>query len=205
MKTLKITEDLTMIDEGHVGGFLLQKDPATFMPRLWEYICKNNNIQSVVDVGCGMGYAIEEFKKHALEVIGVDGSDYIKTHSPLKDIIIYHDYTKGPLKLEKKYDLCWSSEFVEHVEEKFIHNFLETFASSKFLAITYAGVGQEGHHHVNCQDQEYWIETLKQYGFEYDSEETKNLKKIAYKDAQIINPLYNDNHFYNRGLFFKKQ
>jgi SAM-dependent methyltransferase len=205
MKLMKITNTLTMVDEEHVGGFLLEKDPATYTPKLWEYICKKFNIESVLDVGCGMGYAIEEFLKHCNSVTGIDGSRYVIENSHLFNNIVYHDFSTGPLKMNSSYDLCWSCEFVEHVDEEYRDNFLEAFAHSKFLAITYAEPGQPGHHHVNCQPKQYWIDHLKRYGFIYNEVVTNELKEIAYKDALELNPQYNDNHFYNRGLFFEKK
>lgn len=198
-------QNMGMIDEGHLGGFLIEKDPATFMPYLWKYLCDKFEVKSVLDVGCGMGHAIGEFLKHCDDVLGVEGSQFVYNNSPFKNNIKFHDFTKGSVTLDKSYDLCWSCEFVEHVEEEYRDNFLETFANAKYLAITYAGPGQPGHHHVNCQPQEYWIENLKRYGFEYDEETTSKLKEVAYIDALKINSYYKDNHFYLRGLFFVNQ
>jgi len=205
MDFMQITKDLTMVNEGHVGGFFIEKDPATYTPHLWEYLCKKFNIKTVLDVGCGMGHAIEEFNKHCEEVVGVDGSSYVVENSLFTDQIFYHDFTVGTLETEDRYDLCWSCEFVEHVEEKYRDNFLEVFSYAKYLAITYAAPGQGGHHHVNCQPKEYWIENLKRYGFEYDEEVTHELREVAYKDALEYNSKYNDNHFNLRGLFFVKK
>lgn len=202
---MHITDDLTMVNEGHVGGFIIEKDPATYTPHLWEYLCKKFNIKTVLDVGCGMGHAIEEFNKHCDEVVGVDGSKYVVENSLFTDQIFYHDFSVGTLETEDRYDLCWSCEFVEHVDEDYRDNFLEVFAYSKYLAITYAEPGQPGHHHVNCQPKEYWIENLKRYGFEYDEKITKELREIAYKDALEYNSQYKDNHFNLRGLFFIKK
>jgi SAM-dependent methyltransferase len=205
MDLMKITEDLTMVNEGHVGGFIIEKDPATYTPHLWKYICKKFNIKKVLDVGCGMGHAINEFNNYCNEVIGVDGSKYVVENSPLKEQIFYHDFSVGTLETEDRYDLCWSCEFVEHVEEKYRDNFLDVFSYAKYLAITYAEPGQSGHHHVNCQPKEYWIEHLQKYGFEYDEKITEELKKVAYEDALEYNSQYKDNHFYLRGLFFVKK
>jgi len=205
MNLMKIAEDLTMVNEGHVGGFIIEKDPATYTPNLWKYICEKFNIKTVLDVGCGMGHAIDEFNNYCDEVIGIDGSKYVVENSPLKGQIFYHDFSFGTLETEDKYDLCWSCEFVEHVEEKYRDNFLEVFSCAKYLAITHAEPGQPGHHHVNCQYKEYWIEHLQKYGFEYDKKITEELKKVAYEDALNYNPQYKDNHFYLRGLFFIKK
>ena len=202
---MHITDDLTMVNEGHVGGFIIEKDPATYTPHLWEYLCKKFNIKTVLDVGCGMGHAIEEFNKHCDEVVGVDGSKYVVENSLFTDQIFYHDFSVGTLETEDRYDLCWSCEFVEHVDEEYRDNFLEVFAYAKHLAITYAEPGQPGHHHVNCQPKEYWIENLKRYGFEYDEQITKELRGVAYKDALEYNSQYKDNHFNLRGLFFIKK
>ena len=205
MDLMHITDDLTMVNEGHVGGFIIEKDPATYTPHLWEYLCKKFNIKTVLDVGCGMGHAIEEFNKHCDEVVGVDGSKYVVENSLFTDQIFYHDFAVGTLETEDRYDLCWSCEFVEHVDEDYRDNFLEVFAYAKYLAITYAEPGQPGHHHVNCQLKEYWIEHLKRYGFEYDEEVTRELREVAYKDALEYNSQYKDNHFNLRGLFFIKK
>lgn len=205
MNLMEITKDLTMVNEGHVGGFIIEKDPATYTPKLWKYICEKYNIKTVLDVGCGMGHAICEFNNYCEEVVGIDGSKYVVENSPLKEQIFYHDFSVGTLETGDIYDLCWSCEFVEHVEEKYRDNFLEVFSYAKYLAITYAEPGQPGHHHVNCQPKKYWIENLKRYGFEYDEDTTEELKKVAYEDAIEINPQYKNNHFNLRGLFFIKK
>jgi hypothetical protein len=203
MKLLKITDNLTMVDENHLGGFIIENDPATFTPKLWEYLCKNYNIKTIIDVGCGMGYAIKEFLKYSEDVIGIDGSEYVKNNSPMNQNIIFHDFTKQKFIPHKIYDLIWSCEFLEHVEEKYMDNYFSVFIKSKYCAVTYADKGQSGHHHINCQDKTYWLNKFKNYGFTFLEKDTENLKDKAYEDGLIYNPLYKDNHFYNRGLFFK--
>jgi SAM-dependent methyltransferase len=203
MKMIKITDNLTMVDESHLGGFLIESDPATFTPNLWKHLCETYKIEKVIDVGCGMGYAIKEFLKYSKKVVGIDGSEYVKNNSSFSDNIVLHDFTKGKYSLDEIYDLCWSSEFLEHVEEKYMDNYFSVFMKAKYCAVTYANKGQSGHHHVNCQDEKYWIEKFKQYGFKFLKDDTEILKNKAYEDALSYNPLYNDNHFYNRGLFFE--
>ena len=197
-------QNMGMIAEGHLGGFLTKKDPATFMPHLWKYLCERFSINSVLDVGCGMGYAVSEFLNYCGDVVGIEGSQFVYHNSPFRNNMKFHDFTKGTITLDKTYDLCWSCEFVEHVEEEFRDNFLEVFSNSKYLAITYAEPGQDGYHHVNCKPKEYWIEHVDRYGFKFESELTEELKKVTYQDAVELNSTYMDNHFYNRGLFFSK-
>jgi len=204
MKYMKITTDLTMVDEDHLGGFIIENDPATFTPNLWEHICSHYKIESVVDLGCGMGFSMEEFMKHCSDVVGIDGSEYVQEHSKLKDSIVKIDFSKEKYTpTVSKYDLVWCSEFLEHVHERYIPNYIDVFKKSKYAAVTYAGPGQQGHHHVNCKPKEYWIDVFTENGFEFLPDDTEELKKVAYTDGVKHNPIYRDNHFYLRGLFFK--
>ena len=56
---IKKIGNFNMVEENHLGGFFIEKDPATYMPTLWSYIIDKYNIKSVIDVGCGMGHFIE--------------------------------------------------------------------------------------------------------------------------------------------------
>ena len=48
-----------------------------------------------------------------------------------------------------------------------------TFTSCKYLLVSHATPGQDGHHHVNCQNKEYWIDCFKKNNFVELTEETK--------------------------------
>ena len=197
----------TVIMEEHLGGFetFTEKYPNgdmnTFSPKLWKYIIEKYNIKSVIDVGCGMGFSMIEFMKYCDEVVGIDGSPYSLSNSPVKENIFCHDYTIGELETEDRYDLCWSCEFVEHVDEEYRDNFLSTFSFAKYVAMTFAEPGQPGHHHVNCQPKEYWIEHMERFGFHFEEDITNELREVAKKEGE------DDGHFKyfeKTGLFFVK-
>lgn len=204
MKYIELANNMHMVDEGHLGGFIAENDPATFTPNLWQTICLEYNIKSVIDVGCGMGYAIGEMLKFA-ECVGIDGSTYVQYHSKWSGLIELFDFSIAKYLPTRTFDLAWSSEFLEHVEEKYIENYIEIFKNSQYAAITYADIGQDGHHHVNCQPKQYWIDLFESHGLQFLDKDTENLKTVAKIDGHIFNPKYNDNHFYNRGLFFKNK
>ena len=181
--------------EGHLGGFYTTVDKASHCPEMFKYLVENLDINSVLDIGCGMGYQMQEFMKYCDEVVGVDGSEYATSNSPVKESIFKHDFSVGELETEDRFDLCWCCEFVEHVNEEFRDNFLSSFAFCKYVAMTHAVPGQGGHHHVNCQPREYWIEHMSRFGFEFDEEMTDQLKKLAGEGT----------HYGNTGLFFRKK
>lgn len=159
----------------HLGGYVADGDPHTFLPDIWGYILLKYKPTNILDVGCGTGHALKWFRDYGkLSVLGIEGdvSAIEKSVIPIERIRP-HDYTSGPLKLNGKYDLGLSLEFLEHVEEKYINNFMVTFTSCKYLLVSHAIPGQDGHHHVNCQNKEYWIDCFKKNNFVEITEETK--------------------------------
>jgi len=170
-------------NDGHLGGCNVKGDPGTECPKMWKYICEKYNIKSVLDVGCGFGFHLKYFKDFLnLNIFGIEGSEKVQQISFYPDKIAAHDYTKGPYFLEEKFDLCWSVEFVEHVNHEYIQNFLINFSKCKYLIMTHGLPGQSGHNHVNCQDSDYWINQLVNYGFHLNLEETDNIRKLAMED-----------------------
>jgi len=86
--------------------------------------------------------------------------------------------TKGPIQLEP-FDLGWSVEFLEHVEQRFIPNFMAAFQSCLWVVCTHAPPGKKGHHHTNTQDDDYWVEVFQRNGFSFSEEETFVVRRIS--------------------------
>lgn len=193
-------------DEGHLGGYIRASpepapsglnvehgDPATWIPKLWLWAHEVLGVRSILDVGCGEGHCARFFQGLGCDVLGIDGSAQAKRDSVIADRHIKHDFVSGPYELNRQFDLVWSCEFVEHVEEQYCDNFLSTFRSSqKYIMMTYAVPAQEGWHHVNCQPESYWIKKLELYGFQFDPELTRESRSQAepehfhYKDRGLV-------------------
>lgn len=188
------------VSEGHLGGYVIGKPaPGTWCPEIWAWSIETLGVNSMLDVGCGLGYCMKYFADKGLEVAGVDGSPSAIEKSVLPQQVTQHDYAKGAWKPNRSYDLIWSSEFLEHVEQQYESHFMETFkAASKYVFVTFAIPGQAGHHHVNLQYADYWIEKFKNIGFEYDEALTKQAQGLlpprGMKGMQ----------FRDKGLVFKK-
>lgn len=189
--------DLMM--DGHLGGYVVGGDPATQFPALWDWLVDEQGVRSVIDVGCGDGQALAHFRRRGCRVLGVDG---IPQNDP---DIIQHDYTRGPFvpaladEPPDRFDLCWSCEFVEHVEERFTRNFVETFQCADLVLMTHATPGQPGHHHVNCKERGYWVEWLDAAGYELDERLTVRCRILS---AQTDDDW---NHFIRSGLAFRRR
>jgi SAM-dependent methyltransferase len=199
--------------DGDLGGCGISGDVATHYPHMWTYLVDKLSISKVIDVGCGFGHSLRYFKDVLnCSIQGVEGSAKVALTSDMSDYIIQHDYTKGPFTPKEKFDLCWSCEFVEHVEHQFIDNYMETFRSADYAAITFAAPGQGGHHHVNENTESYWIKQFSARGFIFDQNITYQLRGKACEDFQNPKNPVDDSevlgwdylhHFVSKGLFFK--
>lgn len=180
-------------------------DVGTWAPEVWDNIIKKYKIKSVIDVGCGAGHSLKYFIDKGLESIGIEGYLPAIESSIVKDNIKIHDYTLDEFIPNKKYDMSWCCEFVEHVEEKYLHNFMKTFNESNLVAMTHALPGQPGHHHVNCKNADYWIKIFNEYGFEYLEDYSISLRNLL-PDWNKNEPNFvpNGGHVKNTLMIFKK-
>lgn len=167
----------------HLGGFYAEGDPSSWYPDLWRWLVEEYGVRSMVDVGCGSG-AMLRYWRDVLGVEHVLGIDGIECEADdLRDYTITHDYTSGPLTTlaptPLSVDLAWSCEFVEHVEERYVANFVQTFLRAELVLMTHAVPGQGGHHHVNCQTDDYWIGVMAVAGFDFDPQLTAVTRELA--------------------------
>lgn len=197
-QTIDVGEGMEMVIQDHLGGYIVGGDPATQFPVLWQWMIEAHECTRILDVGCGDGTALRTMRElGATYVCGIDG---VKQDAPN---IIQHDYERGPLThfegSEMGFDMVWCCEFVEHVEERFVRNFLETFkASRRFVLMTHGEPGQPGHHHVNNQPAEYWKGALASIGFEFDEQLTQLTRGFASANDSIWN------HYRRAGLAFRR-
>ena len=133
-------------------------------------------VKSLIDIGCGPGGMKVLCDKLNIDWYGIDGDpEVMKT----TDHSLLYDFTEGTPVIDREFDIAWSTEFLEHIEEKYIPNFLPLFQKAKIVCCSAGLPGWPGHNHVNCQPPQYWIDVFKDYGFEYDDEYTNHLKSIS--------------------------
>jgi len=155
-----------------------------------KFIISATGAKSMLDVGCGPGGMVHYARTQGMLAWGVDGDSLLKRTVPVH----IHDFTTGPVALKRTFDLCWCVEFVEHVEEKYMDNYIQAFQACKFLMMTHAYPGQGGHHHVNEQDTPYWMEKLTQAGFIFEREMTAHIRHASTMKQRYVR---------QHGLFFK--
>lgn len=195
----KVYTNCTVVEDGHLGGYILNGDRNGFCQNLFDELISFLKIRSMADIGCGEGHLTKYFIDKGIKAIGIDGSvKAINTLAFDKSNFILHDYTKAPLIIPHT-DLGISIEFVEHVDSKYIDNFIATFKCCNYIFFTHAFPNQYGYHHVNCQTSEYWIKLLQDSDFIFMEEYTKKLRALCTNT--------NEEGFFLKqsGLFFKNE
>ena len=155
---------------------------------IWDFLIEEFAPNTMLDIGCGEGNAMEYFWDNGFtEPYGIDGTEIlIPTWKERRLLNRVHlcDFTRYSINPRLfDIDLVWSCEFVEHVEEQFIHNFMPLLVCGKYLAMTHAHPGQKGYHHVNCQPPEYWIGRVP---MQYDKDTTKHLQSLGHNSGKRI-------------------
>jgi len=173
-KKIKYTEALDP-NKPHLGGNFIEINPSTYCPQAWKYIIDRFSIESVLDVGSGRGHAAKWFADQKLKTYAIDG---------LEDNILNAVYPTERIDLTENFyaksvDLVNCIEVVEHVDELYLDNLLTTLSSGKYIFMTHGVPGQEGHHHVNCQPTEYWINHLSKRGYVELTTESETIRNIA--------------------------
>lgn len=180
MFKLNITDDKGL--PGHLGGH--QNETHVDNGAL-DYLINRFDIKSYLDVGCGPGGMVSLAASKDLDVLGIDGDFTLDRDVPERFVL--HDYTKGPAPIgDRLFDVAWSCEFLEHVEEKYMDNYMDSFLHCKRIVVTHAFPGQGGHHHVNEREPNYWFQQFGKRGFLLDMNATDGIRAASTMEQRYI-------------------
>lgn len=130
-------------------------------------LAQSLNIHSVIDFGCGTGEWLRVWKQWSAEqVVGVDG-DFVDRESLRIDAteFLARDL-RGPVDLQRRFDLVQSLEVAEHLPESCAESFVDTLVSHGDKILFSAAVpGQMGVQHINEQPYEYWRDKFALRGY----------------------------------------
>lgn len=141
------------------------------------------NIESVIDVGCGVGTWIKAwedlFNKYNVKTARLFGVDNNVASRELMQISNekymsidlcskYSDVLKVIKEKTKinNFDLLQSLEVAEHIEQKYSENFIQLLTSlSKVILFSAAIPYQGGDGHINEQPPQFWVDLFKRHNF----------------------------------------
>ena len=140
------------------------RSAARIVPLVLDLV---RGIQSVVDVGCGVGTFLAEFRDHGVGFVqGFDG-DYVNREMLriAKDQFAARDLSV-PLQFDRRFDLAVSLEVAEHLPAERAHSFVGDLTRLSDLILFSAAIpGQGGTHHINEQWQDYWANQFQEFGY----------------------------------------
>jgi SAM-dependent methyltransferase len=121
----------------------------------------------VVDIGCGDGTWLSVFRTLGVaDILGVDGKyvdrDLLQVSN---ECFLAADLSK-PLALDRTFDLAVSLEVAEHLPANCAAIFVESLTRLAPVVLFSAAIPfQGGHHHINEQWPDMWVELFKQRDF----------------------------------------
>lgn len=184
----------------HLGGYKPGGDLATDVTPLFKEFFTGFTCKSALDVGCAEGHMVQAMLQIGYDAYGLEGLVKARKASSCPERIITHDLTYSPYLFQRRFDLVWCSEVVEHIRENYVGNVVLTLAGNcaQYLAMTYGPPGSGGYHHVNCQPAEYWIRLIESAGLSFDAELTAIMK------AHVAAHCEGFRHFTKTGLIFRR-
>ena len=125
------------------------------------------NPRSVVDVGCGVGGWLAEFRREGVEdVVGLDGAWLNSSQLRIQEQAFRAIDVSRPIELGRGFDLCLCLEVAEHVAEKHAQQLVDSLVSLAPLVVFSAAIPlQTGTHHVNEQWPHYWASRFEERGY----------------------------------------
>ncbi len=180
--------------EQHLGGHCNQTHTDL---KTLDYLIGRYNIKTMIDVGCGPGDMVTVANENGVKARGIDGDHTLKDVWDSKGIdVMLHDFVTGNPVIDDEFDLAWSVEFLEHVDEEYQESYMSVFRKCKYVVCTAAPPGAPGHHHVNCRDLDYWVDVFDKNGFDYQGLESEYIKK----NSAMVKPFIQ-----RTGMLFKRR
>ena len=153
--------DNNALQQQQLAQYLVPKIVERFRPKY------------VLDIGCGSGQWLDEYRKYKVRTRGIESASaaWVSMSKKTQKNVLKWDL-RNKLKKTYKPDLVQSLEVAEHIEEDyadvFIYNLVKHNADIIFL--TAAPPGKGGNQHVNCQEREYWMAKMKNNGYLFDQD-----------------------------------
>ncbi|MCA6441376.1 MAG: methyltransferase domain-containing protein [Sediminibacterium sp.] len=141
------------------------KDPQIIVPIIMNYFSPS----SVIDIGCGTGNFLAEFKKFGVkDVLGVDGdihSSSLRMDNLTEEQFLQQDLNKQ-FKINKKFDIALCLEVGEHVSKESSEDLVLSLINASDIIIFSAAIPlQGGQYHINEQWQSYWSAKFEKHKF----------------------------------------
>ena len=141
-------------------------------------------VNSVIDVGCGVGTWLSVFNSMGIsDIWGIEGSWLDKKHLVIPERFFSSSDLRLPFQLERTFDLAVSLEVAEHLPAECAETFIDSLVRlAPIILFSAACPGQGGDNHVNLQWQDYWADLFKRRGYEV----VDCIRKKIWQDDRVL-------------------
>jgi SAM-dependent methyltransferase len=138
---------------------------------LAKVVMENLEFNSVLDIGCGEGYLLDEFKKAGKKISGADIKQ--EEWSLLPQLKPFVKITNINIPFFISYnDLVICLEVAEHSDTpmRIINNVIRN--AGKYVLFSAAQIRQPGINHINCNPYVIWLVNFLRRNFSFEIEKT---------------------------------
>jgi 2-polyprenyl-3-methyl-5-hydroxy-6-metoxy-1,4-benzoquinol methylase len=158
-------------------------------------ICRIEGVdpKSFLDVGCASGCLLSALKNinQSATVVGIDHGDipskrFILANDPLSSFIdidldgVSEENVSQNPKLSPMFDVVSCIEVAEHIDPKNEVGLVKFISKAikKLLFLSAAPVGQRGYGHINCANQEHWVNLFTANGVHIMEKSTRKCREM---------------------------
>jgi SAM-dependent methyltransferase len=159
------------LDRKYRPSFFRNKNRGTehYNTKLASAILELFHPRSVIDFGCGSAGVLASLQARGVNVMGLEGTENCIPALQIDASRVLIADLRTVVSLPKKFDLAFSFEVAEHIEEEFASTFVDNLCrASDTILISAAPPGQDGWGHINCQPKQYWIDRFTGREFIFD-------------------------------------
>ena len=124
--------------------------------------------KSLLDLGCGTGLWMQAaLRQSDRKVFGVELEEFEPDELLVPANLVLNASLANPIDLREQFDLVICLETAEHIDADHARTVVENCTRHSSVVLFSAAIpGQEGIHHVNEQNPEYWIGLFDEIDFE---------------------------------------
>lgn len=162
------------VDVGYKADPLKIETAPFIVERLISWLRPSNHL----DLGCGTGLYVEEFRRQGVESRGIEGNVALDGHLRTEPDRVRFEDLRSVIADLPVVDLVTCIEVVEHIEEDYVEALLENLtrpAGKWLVATTGISSGGTNPYHKNEQPADYWISRLVARNFVYEVDLSRRL------------------------------
>ncbi|PCJ67576.1 MAG: hypothetical protein COA58_00125 [Bacteroidetes bacterium] len=182
----------------HTKDLHNNESPKQIVPTLTDLF----QPKSVVDIGCGTGTFLKEFKNCGVpKVFGYDGDwvnrDLLKENLEQSEFLSCN--LEHTISFKEKYDLVMCLEVAEHLSEEAANILVDNLITAGTVLVFSAAIPKQGgQNHLNEQWLGYWTHKFEKKGYVVD-----DILKPLFWNNEKIDYWYKQNMVIVRPLDFK--